>query len=398
MALADAISTPQVGKTMLTTFGVLAEENRKRKELELGQEKAMQNLLLREAGLQLRDNALNLQATKAATGYEIAMQKIALATTEAERKAAVTEVELAKKNLELESKQGDMQAAREAAELLSVPDKDGTTLHQRLLSDDQKVAAAAMREFVGASSRLQGKGAMTKSVFDSVRKGFNDNLRGLEGQREAEIAAQREARLQKSAESGSARADATLAERKRHNMASEANATARTQQAGATGKNAKTGEWFPGGNARIKMSGTTMTLDQIRETLAAGGQTAEALKRALKTVDAGTNEDGSPKESWVDDATISELEKQGKTILQHKQNPALPKNPTSKQLNNAAALPTDDPLQQDAGAPSDIDLIFERPVPAGAAAPMQSPLPGMGAAAVAPAQDFFGLPRQLSMS
>lgn len=400
--MAFQIATPNVGAKMLGTFAAISEENRKRKEFDLNVEKAYQGLMIKDAMLSLREQGLQLNAVKTASNYEIALGKLALAQTEAERKAAETELNMLKKQFEFDAEKADFSAATEAASILATPGKDGRTLHQRLWSDNSAEASEAMREFVGTAGRLQGKGKRTAGIFDSIRRSFNDKQRQLEGQEDAALAARREERMAATAESSAARADRSITNQERRTDIMASEAERKKAQAFGGGSSKGQGEFFPGGSAKVKVPGFgTMSLDQIRETLGAGGEVATKLKDAMKRVPGGQTADGEPLPGLWDDAALNELEQQGKQIKAQKKSGA-----SATKTPSGVAIDPAQPLQINPD-PTGLDSIFERPtLPAGGTPgaadegilpPLNGPGAGTGPLG-ANTEEFFGLPRAVTMA
>lgn len=213
--MAFEIATPQVGKTLLTTFAALSAENRKAQELELREAKLVQDELLKTAMQGVRERALDLRGTTIANQASQAEARLALATIASERAAALAEVKMQKDALAIDREKGDIQGAQEAAAILASPDSQGRTLQQRLLSDDPKEVDEAMKAFVGATGRLQGRGRLTDGLFDDVRRSFGDRQRQIEGRLRAEFNARREARMAEGQQADDTRADAALEQRKK---------------------------------------------------------------------------------------------------------------------------------------------------------------------------------------
>lgn len=399
--MAFEILKPEVGTRLINTFSALAEENRKRQEMALNQEKSLQNILLKDAALAIRERAVDVSAQRAANNYETAMRRLDYVAQAEERLRGAE----ARRESEWKQKQDasakDEAAANDFSLSMTNPGPNGEpSLSQRLHSADPKISEQAEQEFTNIAVNAiknSGKGTLT---MNSIR--FADS--NLSKDRQARLAAAREARLAQSAEESSARADRAQADREKRTSIMEGEAEVRKQKAFGGGATKKQGEFYAGGSGKLKVPGFGfLTFDQIRETLASGGEVAASLKKQMKEMPVGTTPDGEPIASPWDDAALDELETQGKKIIEQKKTGAssgAPKTPSGVAI---------DPVTET--NPAALDEIFDRPVPqlnspVPAAAtgaepsvlPPLPPVPGVGAAAVPPMETFFGLPRTVRMA
>lgn len=365
---------------MLLTFSALSEENRRRKELELNTEKAMQNLILKDAALAIREKAVGVSAERAAANYETAMRRLDQAE-EAERRRAGDSVRRdAEFKMKADAEANDEMASAEFSTRMTEPGPNGApSLSQRLHSNDPKEVESAIQEFANISAlalKNSGKGTRT---LNSIK--FAESL--MSKDRQARLAAQREARMEASSER-------SAVDRERRTDIMQSESERRKAAAFGGGASKKTGEFYPGGSSKVKVPGFgTLSLDQIREVLAGGGETATKLKQQLKNVEGGKTPDNEPLPSPWDDAMISEMEEQGRRIQETKARQT--KTPSGVSIEPKEVAPD----------PTGIDSIFDRPVPQLGPSPILPslpPVPGVGAAAVPASEDFFGLPRQLGMA
>jgi hypothetical protein len=224
MALADAISTPQVGQTMLKTFATLSEENRRRKELDINQQKLVQGLAMKEAAQDIRERALSERARQFDERHNLATQAFELKEIESNARTGLTNLNAAKVRNQLLAETVDVGKASLLSDLINNPGDDGKPpLVHRMLSMDEKTAQEAYREFAQVAIGNVGKKG---GQVDELIRHTESLLKGAQADKyaaiRASVAAEREKRMAADQQADNTRADASLEERKRANAAREA--------------------------------------------------------------------------------------------------------------------------------------------------------------------------------
>lgn len=235
MALADAISTPQVGQTMLKTFAAVSEENRRRKELEINQEKLVQGLAMKEAMQDIRQRSLDERSRQFDERHNLAEKAFELKQIEGNARVGLTNLNAAKVRNQLLAETVDVGKASLLSDLINNPGEDGKPpLVHRMLSLDEKTAQEAYREFAQVAIGNVGKKG---GQVDELIRHTESLLKGAQADKyaaiRASIAAEREKRMADDQAKDNTRADLSLEERKRAALAREGKVGA---AGGGTGK------------------------------------------------------------------------------------------------------------------------------------------------------------------
>src|SRR6478735_10191903 len=146
MALAHAISTPQVGQTMLKTFATLSEENRRRKELEINQEKVVQGLAMKEAMNDIRQRGLDERVRQFDERQDLANKLYDLKEIDSVARRGKLEVDTETAKVRQLAEVRDAANAKVFSDLVHQPQDNKPPLAHRLLSMDSKVKQDAYAE------------------------------------------------------------------------------------------------------------------------------------------------------------------------------------------------------------------------------------------------------------
>lgn len=230
--MAFEIATPNVGKTLLTTFAALSAENRKAQELELREQKLAQDEFVKSRLQAVREAQLALRGTDIENKATLAEANFGLKKIKSDSDAKEAALDLQTKALAFQQKEADFDAAGEVTGVLSMLEKDGRNLNQMLFSPkDDKEAEEALDIWAKNTARNRGKGPRTDAVINGIESKFNERQRLILARKQAEISARREARMAEDQQGDNERADRAQTERERANKAREGKASGSTSSA-----------------------------------------------------------------------------------------------------------------------------------------------------------------------